>query len=85
MKSNNQAVAWLAGAWALVLAVGITYYLIHSWKRGVVTPPARLAKDVSREKEPGQYWFAMLVWLVVDLFAIACVSFRIYKFFKPAT
>jgi hypothetical protein len=84
MKSENQAVVWIADACCLILAVGLSYYLIRSWKCGVITTPARFARDVSRIDNPGMYWFAMLIWLVFDLFAIGCLLFRVYVFFKPA-
>jgi hypothetical protein len=84
MKSENQAVVWIAGAWCLILAVGLSYYLIRSLQRGVITTPARFARDVSRADNPGMFWFAMLIWMIFDLFAIGCLLFRIYVFFKPA-
>jgi len=84
MKSNNQAVVWIASVWCLILIAGLSYYLIRSWNRGVVTTPSRFAKDVSRTDNPGMYWFAMLIWLIFDLFLIGGLLFRIYEYFKPA-
>ena len=85
MKSENQAVVWAAGAWCLILSVGLSYYLIRSFKRGVVMTPSRVPKNVSRAEHPGLYWFAMLVWLLFDLLATGCLLVRICLFFKPAS
>jgi len=71
-------------AWCVMLVAGLSYYLIRSWKRRVVTTPARFAKDVSRVENPGMYWFAMSIWLIFDLLAIGGLLFGIYEFFKPA-
>ena len=71
MKSENQAVVWIASVWCLILAVGLSYYLIRSLKRGVITTPARFGRDVSLADNPGMFWFATLIWMIFDLFAIA--------------
>ena len=85
MTSNDQAVASLAGVWAAILAVALTYYLIRSWKRAVITFPARVSSDFSRAENPGMFWFAMFIYFVADAFVIACLLYRIYMYLRPAS
>ena len=84
MTPGNQPVVWIAGTWAVILAVGLSYYLIRSWKRGIIMTPTRVAKVVSRETNPFLYWFSMLIWLFFDLMAIGILLYRLYASLKPA-
>lgn len=78
MPSENKSLVWFAGIWSVILAFGLSWYLVRSLKRGVVAIPARISRDVSRRENPGSFWFVILTYLVVDLFAIGGVAFRLY-------
>jgi hypothetical protein len=84
MKSTNQVGMWVASAWCLIIAIGLTFYLIRSLRRGSITFPARFASDFSRDENPGMFWFAATLYFVFDAFAIVCLLIRIYDIFKPA-
>jgi hypothetical protein len=81
---GNHASVWLASAWALILAIGLSYYLRRSLRRGVVTFPARFPSDYSRDLNPGMFWLAICIYVVVDAFAIGCLLLRAYLSWKSS-
>jgi hypothetical protein len=85
MASNNQLSMWIATAWALILSVGLTYYLVHSLRRGVITSPARfISSDTRRDVNPVKFWFAVSFYLIADMFVISVLLYRVYVSLKNA-
>ena len=84
MTTWNQTPIWLATGWAFIIALGLTYYIIRSWARGVITFPARVPAEYSRDANPGMFWAAMFIYLLFDAFAILCLSVGVYASFRQA-
>jgi len=74
---ENKGLVWLAGVWAVILADGLSWYLVQSLKRGRITFPARVARDVSRATDPGLFWMAVIFYLAADVMAITCLVARL--------
>ena len=84
MTSTNQIGVWAATAWGLIVAVSLTWYLIYSFRRGVITFPARVPSNYSRTVNPGMFWFAAVLYFIFDAFAVVCLLIRAYELLKPA-
>jgi hypothetical protein len=82
MNLTNQLGVWAATAFSLIVAVGLTSYLIYAFKRGVITFPSRFPSDYTRIVNPGMFWFAAVMYLIWDGFSIVCFLMGAYRFLE---
>jgi hypothetical protein len=67
----------------LLLAGGLTYYLLKSWKSKAITlVSGRGIKTFLRDSDPLFYWFTMILYTATALFGIIKICFRICEILK---
>jgi hypothetical protein len=79
MTTGDKFLLWLRGLGCVLLAGFLTYYLIRSWKRRVVTfASAYRSFDFSRDSKPVAYWLTFSGYLLLDLLSF-CGLFGIMR------
>jgi hypothetical protein len=79
---DSNLLLWLRCICCGLLAGFLTYYLIRSWNRRMVTlPSAYRSFDFSRDSKPVAYWLTYLGYLLLDVLSFCCLYVIIRRLF----
>lgn len=76
---TNPALLWLATFIALIIAIGVPFYLRHALRTGVITTFSRLPKEGSRKNNPIQFWWSFAVYSLAAALAGVGLIYRVTR------